>query len=182
MWLSLSICGSVWAHIIALVLSALTTTAVVLILIRTELVWGLSTPVECITSYWALPIVCLRTSLGFRVSWLTSTWWLLVFTPINWLGHRSPCWLLSLHLLMFWLRTGIGWFEMFQISVLSWAWWVVISSLIWVIVRIVKDNIGWEPFDNPLMLKSFIRCQSLFRIPFKTSADEIDKWIIGCFS
>ena len=58
MGLSLTIGRSVRAHIIALILSALTA-AVVVILVRAELVRDLSAPVECVTSYRALTVVCL---------------------------------------------------------------------------------------------------------------------------
>ena len=58
MRLSLPIGRPVRTHIIALILSTLST-AVVVILIRTELVRDLSTPVEGIASHGALSVVCL---------------------------------------------------------------------------------------------------------------------------
>ena len=181
MGLSLTICRSVRAHIIALILSALTA-AVVVILVRAELVRDLSAPVECITSYRALAVVCLWTALGIRVGWLTCTRRLFAITSINWLGYRSPCRLLSFHLLMFRLRTGIGRFEVLQIGILGWTRWIVIATLVWVVVRVVQDDVWWQTFYYPFMLKSFIWSQPLFGIPFKASANEIDKWIVRSFS
>jgi len=51
----------------------------------------------------------------------------------------------------------------------------MITSLIWVVMGIMQDYIWRQAFDDPFMLKSFIRGQALFGIPFQASANEIDE-------
>ena len=37
---------------------------------------------------------------------------------------------------------------------------------------VVDQYLWWKPFEDPDMLEGFVRCQSLFGIPFKTSSYE----------
>lgn len=85
----------------------------------------------------------------------TLTWWLFALAAINTLWYRSPSGLLSLHLLMFWLGAGIRWFEMLQVGILGGAARVV-SSLVWIIMGVVQDDVWWKALDDPFMLQTFI--------------------------
>jgi len=58
----------------------------------------------------------------------------------------------------------------------------MVASLVRVILRVVEDDVRRKTFDNPLMLESFVRGHSLFWIPFKASADEVDEGLVRHFS
>ena len=63
------------------------------------------------------------------------------------------------------------WFEVFVGRVGR----VVIFAGVRIVVRVVQDDVWWQTFDNPFVLKTFIGGQSLFWIPFETATDEIDE-------
>ena len=129
---SLTISGSMRAHIIALILPTLSAT-VVAIFTSTIFVWILTTASVSVASHCTITFC-----INIR-AWLSSSWGLFTITCFNWLRYclLASSRLLSLHLLMLRLRTSIGWLKMFQIGILCWAWRIVISSLIRVVVWIV---------------------------------------------
>lgn len=55
---------------------------------------------------------------------------------------------------------------------------VVVLPCIWVVVRVVEDDVGRQAFDDPFVLQAFVRRETLLRIPLKASANEVDEgWI-----
>ena len=99
------------------------------------------------------------------------------------LARSSMSWLLALYLNL--LTCLLSW------SMLNWRRlkvlvrgirWIIVLTSVWVVVRIVKNYIRWKSFNDPLMLQSLIRRQTLLRIPLKTFSNEVDEWGVGHLS
>ena len=56
---------------------------------------------------------------------------------------------------------------------------VVVLSCVWIVVRVVQDDVRRQALDDPLVLQAFVRRQPLLWVPLETATDEIDERLIG---
>lgn len=55
---------------------------------------------------------------------------------------------------------------------------ILFVTLIWIIMRIMENDVRWETLHNPFMGQTFLRCNPLLWVPLEAPADEIYKcWI-----
>jgi len=99
------------------------------------------------------------------------------------LALSTVSWLLSFYLYLLTCllsRTMLNWRRLKVL--VRWIRWIIILSGVWVVVRVMKNYVRWKPLNNPFMLQSFIRGETLLWIPLEASTNKIDEWRIGHLS